>query len=100
MKETQAFILLVYFFALTLFLLSVCCVLSRSVMSNSLQLHGLQPVKLLSMAILQARTLEWVPCPPPRDLPNSGTEPRSPALQADSLLTEPPGKTHLYYTGL
>ena len=29
----------------------------------------------------------------PGDLPNPGIEPRSPALQADSLLPEPPGKT-------
>ena len=28
----------------------------------------------------------------PGDLPNPGIEPRSPALQADSLPTEPPGK--------
>ena len=34
---------------------------------------------------LQARTLEW-------DLPHPGIEPRSPALQADSLTSEPPGK--------
>ena len=26
------------------------------------------------------------------DLPNPGTEPKSPTLQADSLLSEPPGK--------
>ena len=32
------------------------------------------------------------PCPPPGDLPNPGIEARSPALQADSLLSEPPGK--------
>ena len=35
------------------------------------------------MGILQARIL---------DLPNPGTEPRSPTLQVDSLLSEPPGK--------
>ena len=29
-----------------------------------------------------------LPCPLPGDLPNPGIEPRSPALQADSLLTE------------
>ena len=29
---------------------------------------------------------------PPGDLPNSGIEPRSPALQVDSLPSEPPGK--------
>ena len=33
-----------------------------------------------------------LPCPPPGDLPNAGIEPRSPALQADSLPSEPPGK--------
>ena len=31
--------------------------------------------------------------PSPGDLPNPGIEPRSPALQADSLPAEPPGKT-------
>ena len=44
------------------------------------------------MAILQARTLEWVAMSSPGDLPNPGIEPRSPALQADSLPSEPPGK--------
>ena len=44
---------------------------------------------LLSMGILQARILE-LPCPPPGHLANSGTEPRSPTLQADSLSSEPP----------
>ena len=33
-----------------------------------------------------------LPCPPPGDLPSPGIEPRSPTLQEDSLLTEPPGK--------
>ena len=42
--------------------------------------------------ILQARILEWVAIPFSRDLPNPGIEPRSPALQADSLLTELQGK--------
>ena len=43
--------------------------------------------------ILQARILEW-PCPPPGDLPKPDLKPRSPTLQEDSLLSEPPGKTH------
>ena len=42
--------------------------------------------------ILQARILEWVPIPSSGDLPNPGIEPESPALQADSLPCEPPGK--------
>ena len=33
-----------------------------------------------------------LPFPSPGDLPNPGIEARSPALQADSLLSEPPGK--------
>ena len=40
-------------------------------------------------------------CPPPGDLPKPGVKPRSPAVQADSLLSEPPGKPSfldsLYY---
>ena len=42
--------------------------------------------------ILQARILEWVAFPFPRDLPNPEIESRSPALQEDSLPTELPGK--------
>ena len=33
-----------------------------------------------------------VPFPSPGNLPNPGIEPRSPALQVDSLPAEPPGK--------
>ena len=33
-----------------------------------------------------------LPCPPPGNLSDPGIEPTSPALQADSLSTEPPGK--------
>ena len=32
------------------------------------------------LGILQARTLEWVACPPPGDLPGPGIEPVSPGL--------------------
>ena len=35
--------------------------------------------------ISQARILDWLPFSPPRDLPNPGIKPRSPAWQADSL---------------
>ena len=42
--------------------------------------------------IFQARILEWVACPPPWNLPNSGIEPRSPTLWADSLRAKPQGK--------
>ena len=34
------------------------------------------------------------PFPSPGDLPDPGIEPKSPALQADALTSEPPGKPH------
>ena len=42
--------------------------------------------------ILQARILEWLPFPSPGDHPDPGIEPRSPALEADALTSELPGK--------
>ena len=36
-----------------------------------------------------------LPFPSLGDLPDPGMEPRSPALQADSLLSKPPGKPHV-----
>ena len=35
-----------------------------------------------------------LPFPPPGDLSDPGIEPGSPALQTDSLPSEPPGKAH------
>ena len=45
--------------------------------------------------ILQARILEWVAFLFSRDLLNPGIEPRSPALQADSLPAGPQGSPEL-----
>ena len=42
--------------------------------------------------ILQARHWSGLPRPPPGDLPNPEIEPVSPALQEDSLQSEPLGK--------
>ena len=59
--------------------------LSRSVVSNSLRLHGQR-----SLAPGCSRQEYWsgLPCPPPEDLPNPGVRPRSLALQTDSLPAE------------
>ena len=46
----------------------------------------------LSTVILLARILEWVVMPSSRGFSQPKIEPRSPALQADSLPAEPPGK--------
>ena len=45
----------------------------------------------LSMGFSRQEYWCGLPCTPPGDLPNPGTEPRSPALQADSLPSDPPG---------
>ena len=45
----------------------------------------------LSMGFFRQENWSGLPYPPPGDLPDQGTKPRSPALQADSLLSEPPG---------
>ena len=84
------------------------CIFSHSVMSNSWLLHGhlfyesekwkvkvaqscptlCDPMDYIVHGILQARILEWVAFPFSR----GSSQPRSPALQADSLPAEPPGK--------
>ena len=48
------------------------------------------------LGILQARILEWVAIPFFRESSDPGIEPRSPALQIESLLSEPPGKPYVY----
>ena len=46
----------------------------------------------LSMGFSRQEYWSGLPFPSPGNLPNPGTEPRSPALQVDSLPSEPPGK--------
>ena len=50
--------------------------------------------------ISQARILEWVAVSFWGDLPDPGIEPGSPALQTDSLPSEPPGKPNNGLKGL
>ena len=61
------------------------------------------PMDYTVYGILQARILEWGAFPSPGDLPNPEIEPRSSALQADSLPAEPSGKLdsfHLVKSGV
>ena len=46
----------------------------------------------LSMELSWEEYWSGLPFPSPGDLPYAGIEPESPALQVDSLLSEPPGK--------
>ena len=45
-----------------------------------------------SMGFSKQEYWSGLPFPSPGDLPDPGIEPRSPALQADALTSEPPGK--------
>ena len=49
-----------------------------------------------SMGFSRQEYWSGLPFPSPGDLPDPGIEPRSPALQADALTSEPPGKP-IYY---
>ena len=46
----------------------------------------------LSMGFTRQDYWSGLPFPSPGDLPDPGIKPRSPALQADALPSEPPGK--------
>ena len=56
-----------------------------------------KPTSLLCPFSMQEHWSE-LPCPPPRDLPNPAIKPKFPALQGDSLLSEPLRKPK--YTGV
>ena len=50
----------------------------------------------LSMGFSRQEYWSGLPFPSPGDLPDPGIEPRSPALQAEALPPEPPGKPHVW----
>ena len=51
----------------------------------------------LSMGFSRQEYWSGLPFPSPGDLPDPGIEPRSPALQADALTSEPPGKPKIVF---
>ena len=73
-----------YMYMLSPFSLTLCDSMACSLPGSS-----------LSMGFSRQRYWSELPFPPPGDLHDSGIEPRSPALQADSLPLVPPGKPHL-----
>ena len=55
--------------------------------------HGPSFTRLLCpWGLFRPENWSGYPCPPPGHLPNTGIKPRPPALQADSLPSEPAGK--------
>ena len=83
----------------------VCVCFSHWVVYNSLQPHGLyspaiqlnfkKHLKILSMEFPKQEYWSGLTFLSPGDLLNPGIKPRSPALEADSLLSGPPGKPWL-----
>ena len=69
---------------------SGCC----SVMPNFLRLFVAYQSPL-SMEFSRQEYWNGLPFPSPGDLPKPGMEPGSPALQEDSLPSEPPGMTNV-----
>ena len=67
-------------------------VLSHSVVSDSFTTHGVVPPGSPVHGISRQEYCSGLPFPSPGDLPNPGVESLSPALQADSLPSELPGK--------
>ena len=65
---------------------------SCSVVSDSLQPHGLQPTRLLCLEFSRQEYRSGWPFPSLGDRPDPGIKPGFPSLQADSLLSVPPGK--------
>ena len=61
-------------------------------MSNSLRAVAHQSPP--SMGFSRQEDWNGLPFPSPGDPPNPGIEPGSPALEADALTSEPPGKPH------
>ena len=66
---------------------------SHSVLSNSFVTpRSIEYQTPLSMEFSRQEYWSRQPFPSPGDLSNPGTEPQSPALQADSIPSVPPGK--------
>ena len=81
-----------------------CLLLGRKAMTNlKVKVKSLSGVQLfatpwtvayqalLSMGFSRQEYWSGLPFPSPGDLPDPGIKPRSPALQADALPSEPPG---------
>ena len=65
---------------------------SCSVVFDSLCPMDCSPLGSFVDGFLRQDFWSWLPFPSPEDPPDRGVKPRSPALQADSLSSEHPGK--------
>ena len=71
-------------------LCAVLCLVTQSCLTVA---HGLRFCRLLCpWGFSRQEYWSGLLCPPPGHLPDPGMQPRSPALQVDTLPSEPPGK--------
>ena len=70
----------------------LCVRVSRLIVSDSATPWTVAHQAPLSMGFSRQKYWSELLFPSPGDLPGPGVEPRCPALQADSLLSEPPEK--------
>ena len=66
-----------------------------SAMSDTLQNQSVAHQAPLFLGVSRKEYWCGLPFPSPADLPDPGIKPRSPASQAESLPSEPPGKPHV-----
>ena len=69
-----------------------CCLVAKSCLDSCDTMDYYSMPGSSVLGILQAKYWSGLPFPSSGELPDPGIEPGSPALQADALPTEPPGK--------
>ena len=88
-----------FFFPFKLYLIPVCECLIAQLCPTLCNPVDCSPPGPSVHGILQARILEWLPFPPPGDLPNPEIKPRLPAFKGRFFTAEPPGKPTLSLQG-
>ena len=68
------------------FTISQCCLVVQSCLTLGDPMDCNPPGSSCPWEFSSQKYRRGLPCPPPEDLPNTRIEPRSPALQAESLL--------------
>ena len=73
-----------------------CCLVAKSLFDSLQPLRTVARQGPLSVELSRQEYWSGLPCPPPRDLPEPGIEPLSPALAGRFFTTASPGKTWVY----
>ena len=88
-----------FFFSLKFYLIPVCECSVTQLCPTLCNPMDCSPPGSSVHGILQARILEWLPFPPPGDLPSVEIKPRLPAFEGRFFTAESPGKPTLSLQG-